>query len=93
MSHTTQDKDQLLNRIRRIRGQLEAVEKQLQTVDHDPYEVLQTLTACRGGLNGLVASIIEGHVRQHVVSPDATLTAGQSQAVEQLIEIVRTYLK
>jgi len=93
MSHTTQDKVKLLNRIRRIRGQLEAVEKKLQTSDHDPYEVLQTLTACRGGLNGLVACIIEGHVRHHVVSPGAKLTADQGQAVEQLVEIVRTYLK
>ena len=93
MSHTTKDKVQLLNRIRRIRGQLEAVERKLQTADHDPYEVLQTLTACRGGLNGLVASIIEGHVRQHVVSVNARLTSDQTQAVEQLIEIVRTYLK
>jgi DNA-binding FrmR family transcriptional regulator len=93
MSHTVKDKVQLLNRIRRVRGQLEAVEKKLQTPDHDPYEVLQTLTACRGGMNGLVASIIEGHVRQHVVNPKAKLTSEQTQAVEQLIEIVRTYLK
>ena len=93
MSHTTKDKTRLLNRIRRVRGQLEAVEKKLQDEDHDPYEVLQTLTACRGGLNGLVASIIEGHIRLHVVNTETKLSADQAEAVEQLIQIVRTYLK
>lgn len=93
MSHTTRDKDKLLHRVRRIRGQLEAVEKKLQEPEHDPYEVLRTLTACRGAMNGLVASIIEGHVRHHVVDPGTTPSEEQAEAVEQLIEIVRTYLK
>jgi DNA-binding FrmR family transcriptional regulator len=93
MSHTSQGRDQLVYRIRRVRGQLEAVEKQLQVPDHDPYDVLQTLTACRGGLNSLVASIIEGHVRHHVVDSKKALGPKQSEAVEQLVEIIRTYLK
>ena len=93
MSHTTRDKQNLVGRIKRIKGQLEAVERQLETDDHDPYEVLQTLTACRGAMNGLVASIIEGHIRHHLFSPDAVLTPAQMRAVEQLNDIVRTYLK
>jgi DNA-binding FrmR family transcriptional regulator len=93
MSHTTKDKQDLVSRIRRIKGQLEAVERQLENEDHDPYEVLQTLTACRGAMHGLVASIIEGHIRHHVVNPDAVSSAAQTEAVEQLIEIIKTYLK
>ncbi len=93
MSHTTKDKQNLLGRIRRIKGQLEAVERQLENDEHDPYEVLQTLTACRGAMNGLVACIIEGHVRHHVVNPATSGTPEQGEAVEQLIDIVKTYLK
>lgn len=93
MSHTNQDKDKILNRIRRIRGQLDAVERQLESEDHDPYVLLQTLTACRGALNGLVASIIEGHVRHHVVDPKKALDPARQEAVEQLLQIIRTYLR
>jgi len=93
MSHTTKDRQNLVGRIRRLKGQLEAVERQLETDDHDPYEVLQTLTACRGAMHGLVASIIEGHIRHHVISPDAVNSADRAEAVEQLIEIIKTYLK
>ncbi len=93
MSHTTKNKQNLVGRIRRIKGQLEAVERQLETDEHDPYEVLQTLTACRGAMNGLVASIIEGHVRHHVINPETAGSADQTEAVEQLIEIIKTYLK
>jgi FrmR/RcnR family transcriptional regulator, repressor of frmRAB operon len=93
VSHTTINRQNLVGRIKRIQGQLGAVERQLETEDHDSYEVLQTLTACRGAMNGLVASIIECHIRHHLFSPDAKLTAAQTQAVEQLTEIVRTYVK
>lgn len=93
MSHTTRNRQSLVSRIKRIQGQLQAVERQLETEDHDPYEVLQTLTACRGAMNGLVASIIEGHVRHHVVNSDTAGSAEQTEAVEQLVEIIKTYLK
>jgi DNA-binding FrmR family transcriptional regulator len=92
MAHTIRDKQQLLRRVRRIRGQLEAVETAL-VEEQDCYAILQTLAACRGALSGLVAEVIEGHIRFHVVDPDARPTSPQTQAAQELIAIVRSYVK
>jgi len=92
MAHTIRDKEQLLRRVRRIRGQLEAVETALLD-EQDCYTILQTLAACRGALNGLVGEVIEGHIRFHVVDPDARPTSAQAKAAQELIAIIRSYVK
>jgi DNA-binding FrmR family transcriptional regulator len=92
MAHTVRDKQQLLRRLRRARGQLEAVEAAL-VAEEDCYTILQTLAACRGALNGLVAEVIEGHIRFHLVDPEAQPTAPTAQAAQELISIIRSYLK
>ena len=92
MAHTQQDRKKLLDRVRRIRGQLNAVEKALED-EKDCSEVLQTLAACRGALNGLLAEIVEGHIRHHVVDPDKRPDTKESQAAQELIDVVRTYFK
>jgi DNA-binding FrmR family transcriptional regulator len=92
MAHTVRDKQQLLRRLRRARGQLEAVEAAL-VAEEDCYIILQTLAACRGALNGLVAEVIEGHIRFHLVDPEAQPTAPTAQAAQELISIIRSYLK
>jgi FrmR/RcnR family transcriptional regulator, repressor of frmRAB operon len=92
MAHTKKDQEKLLLRIRKIRGQLDAIERAL--VDEaECADVLQLMAACRGALNGLMAEVIEGHIRFHVLSPDATTTSPELQAAEELIDVVRTYLK
>ncbi len=90
--HTTRAKNRLVNRIRRIRGQLEAVETGLAE-ERGCYAILQTVAAARGALNGLVAEIIEDHVRHHVLEPGAKGTRKQAEAAEELIEVVRAYVK
>ncbi len=92
MSHTIRDKKKLLNRIRRLRGQLEAVERGL-VEEQDPYTILQTVAACRGALSGLMAEILEGHIRRHVIDPSRNVTDDQHEAAEQLVDIIRTYLR
>ena len=92
MAHTTRDKEKLLIRVRRIRGQVEAVERALSET-RECAEVLQLVAACRGALNGLMAELIEGHIRFHVLSPNGRNGAPQAEAAEELIEVVRTYLK
>lgn len=92
MAHTTQDQKKLLNRVRRIRGQVDAIEKALSN-DDDCSAVLQTVTACRGAMNGLMAEILEGHIRHHVLDPDGSSTGEQESAAEDVIKLVRTYLK
>jgi len=92
MGHTTQAKNKLINRIKRIRGQLNAVETALEH-DADCSAVLQTLAACRGGLNGLMVEIVEGHIRFHIVDPDKRPSTDQAKATHELIDVLRAYLK
>jgi DNA-binding FrmR family transcriptional regulator len=93
MAHTTKDKEKLLNRIRRIKGQITAIEKALDD-DQECSKVLQTIAACRGAIiNGLMAEVLEGHVRFHVVDPSRKPTTEQAEATEELIDLVNRYLK
>jgi DNA-binding FrmR family transcriptional regulator len=92
MSHTTNDKEKLLNRVRRIKGQISAIEKAL-VGDQECSKVLQTIAACRGAINGLMAEVMEGHVRHHVISPKDKPTPEQEEAAEELIDVVNRYLK
>ena len=90
MSHTVREKTKLLNRVRRIRGQIEAVERALDQ-EIGCSDVLQLIAGARGAINGLMAEVIEDHVRAHLL--DAEHGDDRSQAAEELIEVVRSYLK
>ncbi|MDQ6788887.1 MAG: metal/formaldehyde-sensitive transcriptional repressor [Acidobacteriota bacterium] len=92
MSHTIRDKKKLLGRVRRIRGQAEAIEKALN-LEQDAYTILQTIAACRGAINGLMAEVIEGHIRLHIIDLTKRPTADQTTAAEELIDIIKSYLK
>lgn len=92
MAHTTRDKKKLLDRVRRIKGQVNAIEKALDG-DQECSKVLQTIAACRGAINGLMAEVMEGHVRYHVIDPKRKPTSDQAEAAEELIELVNRYLK
>ncbi len=87
MSHTIREKTKLLNRIRRIKGQVEAIERALEG-EVGCAEVLQQITSCRGAMNGLLAEVIEDHVRQHFSGTPANV-----EASEQLLEVVHSYFK
>jgi DNA-binding FrmR family transcriptional regulator len=92
MAHTIRDKKKLLNRVRRIRGQIDAVETALEK-EHDCSAILMTIAACRGAINSLMAEIIEGHIRFHVVDPDHQPTSEKAKATQELIDVVKAYLK
>jgi FrmR/RcnR family transcriptional regulator, repressor of frmRAB operon len=90
MSHTTKDKKKLLSRIRRIKGQTEAIERALDG-DGECEEILQLVASCRGALNGLMAELIEGHVRFHVLTPEVKTLPSQLEAADELIAVVKRY--
>lgn len=92
MSHLIRDKKKLLNRVKRIRGQLNAIERELEE-ERDCTETLQTIAACRGAINGLMIQVLEGHIRLHVIDPDSKPTTEQAQAAQELIDVIRTYLR
>ncbi len=90
MSHTIREKTKLLNRVRRIRGQIEAVERALDQ-EIGCSDVLQLIAGARGAINGLMAEVIEDHVRAHIIDPGHE--HDRIQAAEELIDVVRSYLK
>lgn len=92
MSHTIQDKQKLLNRIRRIRGQIDAIERALEE-EKGCMDVLQQITSCRGAMNGLLTVVLEEHIRCHLVDADAARQDAEGDAREVLIEVVRSYFK
>lgn len=89
MAHR-QDK-KLLARIKRIRGQVDAIERSLGS-DTDCADVLMLLANVRGGINSLMAEVLEDHIRLHLLSPDKTKIEPQELA-EDLIDLVSAYLK
>lgn len=96
MGHTVKDKQKLLNRVRRIRGQVDAIERSL-VAEAGCAEVLQQITSCRGAMNGLLGVVLEDHIRGHLV--DAPPVSGkapraaQTSARDQLIDVVHSYFK
>jgi FrmR/RcnR family transcriptional regulator, repressor of frmRAB operon len=92
VSHTVREKSKLLNRVRRIRGQIEAVERALEQ-EIGCADVLQLIAGARGAINGLMAEVMEDHIRLHVVDPARERDSDRAQAAEELIDVVRSYLK
>jgi DNA-binding FrmR family transcriptional regulator len=86
MAHISNDK-KLLARVRRIRGQIEGIERAIQE-GNDCYADLQQTAAARGALGGLMAELIDGHIRHHVHN-----ASGREKATNELMEIVRSYLR
>jgi DNA-binding FrmR family transcriptional regulator len=91
VSHTIKDKKKLLSRIRRIKGQSEAIERALEG-DSECEDILQLVASCRGALNGLMAELIEGHLRFHVLDPDQKTSPSQLEAADELMAVVKRYL-
>jgi DNA-binding FrmR family transcriptional regulator len=92
MTHTIQNKSKLLARIRRIKGQVEAVERALEA-EIGCSDVLQLVASVRGAVNGLTVELIEDHITHHVVDPHHERDADRARGAAELIEVVRTYLK
>jgi DNA-binding FrmR family transcriptional regulator len=91
MSHVEKEKNKLLNRLKRMRGQIEAIERAVAE-DRECARVLQQATACRGAMDGFIAEVIEDHIREHLVDPKAPVNSPQRSAADELIEIVHAYL-
>jgi DNA-binding FrmR family transcriptional regulator len=90
--HTAREREKLIARVRRIRGQVESVERAIEQ-EKGFYDVLQTVTAARGALNSLVAEMIEDHIRFHVLDPEEKVPAKRARAADELVDIVRAYVK
>lgn len=92
MSHPLESKAKLIARVRRIKGQVEAVERALKA-DVGCADVLMLVASLRGAVHGLSAQVMEEHIRFHVVNPDTDRDRARAKGAAELIEVVRTYLK
>jgi DNA-binding FrmR family transcriptional regulator len=92
MSHTVRETTKLVNRVRRLRGQVESVERALAG-EAECGEVMRLLSACRGAVNSLLAEVLEDHIREHVASPKAQSRASRNEAADELIDVVHSYFK
>ena len=92
MAHTTEEKKRLLNRVRRIMGQVAAIERTLDQ-EGECAEVLHNISACRGAMDALMAEVIEGHIRFHILPVNDGVTDEQMRAADDLVTALRAYLK
>ena len=88
MGHTVTEKTKLLARVRRIRGQVEGLERALEA-EKGCNEVLQQIVAARGAMNALMNEVIEEHVRGHIASSSITSNAERTKGANELIEALR----
>jgi DNA-binding FrmR family transcriptional regulator len=91
MPHTVRDQKKLLARVRRIKGQTEALEQALER-ETECAAVLQQIAAIRGAVNGLMAEVLEGHIRDHL-GPEAVSPKERREDLDQVVGVLRSYLK
>ena len=95
MPHSLEEKKRVVTRLRRIKGQAEALERAVEQ-GTDCGALLQQLSALRGATNGLMAELLESHLREtfgDVAAKDAAKRSAQDESVQQAIALVRSYLK
>jgi DNA-binding FrmR family transcriptional regulator len=92
MSHTIRDQKKLLARVRRLRGQVDGIERALEK-EAACEQVMHLIAGARGAMAGLMAEVVEDHVRSHLVDAAKHPSALKKEAAEQLLDVVRTYLK
>ena len=90
MAHTIRQKEKLIARVRRIRGQLDGLERELEA-ETACGEVLRQLASARGALSGLTAEVMQGHLDEHVVH--AATEAERAQGAAEMMDVIRAYMK
>ena len=91
MGHVEKAQKKLLNRLRRIRGQIDAIERSVEK-GQECAKVLQQATSCRGALDGFIGEVLERHIREHFFDPSASLDDPRRQAAEELVEIIHSFI-
>ena len=81
----------MANRVRRLRGQVNATEP-ARAGEASCSDLLQRITAARGAINGLMAEVLEEHVREYLLPADGNADPLKADAAEELIEIIHSYL-
>ena len=91
MTHTIREKHKLSNRVRRLRGQMESIERMLEE-EKGCAEVMHVIAGVRGAINGLMGEVIEDHIRMHLAAEDLT-QEDRDEGSTELIDVIRAYMK
>ena len=91
MPHSPAEKKRVLTRVRKVRGQLDALERALEE-GADCAPVLQQLAAIRGAINGVMAGVLESHLREEFTHV-AESSESSSSSIDGVVTLVRTYLR
>jgi DNA-binding FrmR family transcriptional regulator len=92
MVHSVSEKQKLVNRVRRLRGQVDALERALEA-EAGCAQIMQQLTAARGAINALMAEVVEDHIRMHMIDPGRQPTGREAEAAEELVSVMHSYIK
>ncbi len=88
MPDSPADKKRAITRLRRIRGQAEALERSIAEGSACG-PVLQQLAAIRGAVNGMMADVLQGHLRETFGDADKPL----DESIDETLALMRSYLR
>lgn len=89
MAHLKTDKDPLLARVRRIAGQIAAIERAISG-EADCATVLHQVAGARGAIAGLMDQLLEDHMREHVARPGLG-DAERAEGAAELLAAIKRY--
>lgn len=92
MTHAIADRQKLLNRVRRLRGQVDAIERALEA-EAGCTEVMRLLTAARGAINGMMAEVVDDHIQMHMMDPARRPSRDEKEAAGELVAVLRSYIR
>src|SRR2546423_1103268 len=93
MAQPIEDRQKLVNRVRRLAGQIEALERAVEN-DAGFTEVMRLLTAGRGAINSIMAEVVEDHIQDHLMGGgDRRPSRAELEAAEELLDVLRSYIK
>ena len=94
MPHTPEEKKRAVTRLRRIRGQTDALIAAVERGE-ECGALLQQLAALRGAATGLMAEVLESHLRETMARPAETVQAetGNDDEIAAIMRVIRPYLK
>lgn len=91
MVHLLEKKDDLIGRVKRIAGQVAAIERGIER-DASCADILHLVAAVRGAVNGLLDEIVIDHLNEHVAKPGLS-DAERASGAEELMTVIRRYVK
>ena len=92
MPDAIEDRQKLINRVRRLGGQIEALERAVEN-DAGFTEVVRLLAAGRGAINSIMAEVVEDHIQDHLLGAERKPTRSEVEAAQELLDVLRSYIK